>query len=142
MKWAKLILALLLLPACAGAAGALWQVLAASERADRVCIAMLAGSACWLVIFVFLPKPMLVYVFGHELTHALWTWAMGGKVKRFKASARGGQVVVTRTNFLVSLAPYFFPLYAMLVVLVFSAGHRLWDWRPYLVWFHLALGAA
>jgi len=31
---------------------------------------------------------------------------------------------------------------AALVVVVFLAGQALWNWRPYLVWFHLLLGAA
>ncbi len=85
---------------------------------------------------------MWVYVFGHELTHAVWTWLMGGKVKKFKASANGGHVVVNKSNFAIALAPYFFPLYAVLVVLVFLVGHWLWNWHHYLVWFHLLLGAA
>ena len=67
---------------------------------------------------------------------------MGGKVKKFKASASGGHVVVSKSNFAIALAPYFFPLYAVLVVLVFLAGHWLWNWQHYLVWFHLLLGAA
>jgi hypothetical protein len=94
------------------------------------------------VIYLLLPKPMWVYVMGHELTHALWTWLQGGRVKKFKASAKGGHVVVTRSNFVVALAPYFFPLYAVLVVAGFMAGHWIWNWHNYLVWFHLLLGAA
>ena len=85
---------------------------------------------------------MWVYVFGHELTHALWTWVMGGKVKKFKASSGGGHVVVTKNNFVIALAPYFFPLYALLVVAGFAAGRRVWNLEPYAVWFHLLLGAA
>jgi hypothetical protein len=85
---------------------------------------------------------MVVYVFGHELTHALWAWAMGGKVSRFRASARGGQVVVSKSNFLIALAPYFFPLYAVLVVLIFWAGHSVWNWSRATPFFHLALGMA
>ena len=85
---------------------------------------------------------MLIYVYGHELTHVLWTWAMGGRVKKFKASSTGGQVVVTKTNFLIALAPYFFPLYAVLVVLVFLVLDRFWEWRWQIAWFHLLLGAA
>jgi len=85
---------------------------------------------------------MWVYVFGHELTHVLWTWLLGGRVKKFKASAKGGHVVVTKSNFAIALAPYFFPLYAILVVTVFVLGQWFWDWRPYVVWFHLLLGAA
>jgi len=30
----------------------------------------------------------------------------------------------------------------VLVVLIFLAGHLLWNWRRYIVWFHLLLGAA
>jgi hypothetical protein len=72
----------------------------------------------------------------------LWTWLLGGRVKKFKASAKGGHVVITKSNFVIALAPYFFPLYAVLIVAVFCLGHWLWNWRYYLVWFHLLLGAA
>ncbi len=141
-KWFKTIIAVLLLPVCAGAVTALGQVLQASGEADTIWVALGAGAACWGVIYLLLPKPMWVYVLGHELTHALWTWLMGGRVKKFKASARGGQVVVTKHNFLIALAPYFFPLYAVLVVGIFVVGRRVWNWAPYAVWFHLMLGAA
>jgi len=141
-KWCKTIVAILLLPICLGAALALCKVVQMSGEADVVWVAALAGAGCWLAIYLLLPKPMWIYVFGHELTHALWTWLLGGRVKKFKASSRGGHVVVSRSNFLVALAPYFFPLYAMLVVLLFVAGRWLWHWNYYLVWFHLLLGAA
>jgi hypothetical protein len=141
-KWVKLILGLLLLPLCAGGGVALWRVLGASGDADTFWVALGGGAACWWVVFLMLPRPMLVYVFGHELTHALWTWLFGGSVKKFKATSRGGHVITDTSNFLIVLAPYFFPLYAVLVVLVFLAGDRLWDWTPHRVWFHFLLGAA
>ena len=141
-KWCKSIVALLLLPICIGAGSALWLVIRASGNADTIWVAVLAGATCWLVIYLLLPKPMWVYVFGHELTHVLWTWLMGGKVKTFKASAKGGHVVVTKSNFIIALAPYFFPIYAVGVVLLFLAGNCLWNWNAYHVWFHLLLGAS
>src|SRR5215204_1726879 len=106
-KWGKFIVAILLLPVCAGAIKALSLVFRATGNADQIWVAMLAGAACWVVIFLMLPKPMLVYVFGHELTHAVWAWLFGGRVKRFKASASGGHVILTKSNFLIALAPYF-----------------------------------
>jgi hypothetical protein len=141
-KWCKTIIAILLLPVCIGAGSALWLVIRASGRADTIWVATVSGAACWLVIYLLLPKPMWAYVFGHELTHALWTWLLGGKVKKFKATARGGHVVVTKNNFAIALAPYFFPLYAVLVVLLFLVGRMVWDWQGYAVWFHLLLGAS
>jgi hypothetical protein len=85
---------------------------------------------------------MWAYVLGHELTHAVWTWLFGGRVKRFKVSAKGGHVIVTRTNFLITLAPYFFPLYVVGIVAGFAFGHAVWGWERFLVWFHLLVGAA
>jgi hypothetical protein len=141
-KWCKTIIALLLLPVCAGAVSALWRVVTRSGDADTIWVAFLSGAACWLTLYLLLPKPMRVYIFGHELTHVLWTWLLGGKVKKFNVSATGGHVIVNKSNFAIALAPYFFPLYAILVVLVFLLGHWLWNWQHYLVWFHLLLGAA
>lgn len=85
---------------------------------------------------------MWIYVFGHELTHALWAWLFGGKVKKMKVTSSGGHVVVTKTNFLITLAPYFFPLYAVVVIAIFAVGHWFWGWQRFLVYFDLLLGAA
>ena len=64
-------MAVLLLPLCFGAVRALWLVLAHSGQATLIWVGFLSGAACWVVIFCLLPKPMWIYVFGHELTHAL-----------------------------------------------------------------------
>ena len=134
-KWIKFIIALLLLPVCAGAAKALWMVLCAGYGADTVWVPLLAGAACWIVIFLMLPKPMWLYVLGHEFTHALWTWLFGGQVKKMKVTAKGGHVLISKTNFVIALAPYFFPFYAAIVIGVFAVGRLIWHWP--LVWFHL-----
>jgi hypothetical protein len=141
-KWCKTLMAILLLPVCAGAATALGKVIAASGSADTTWVPMLAGTGCWFVIYLLLPRPMWIYVFGHELTHALWTWLCWGRVKTFRVTANGGHVEVSRSNFLIALAPYFFPLYAALVVVVFVLGRQIWDWSTLAPWFHLLLGAA
>ena len=141
-KLAKTIIAIALLPVCLAEGSALWSVIQASGKADTIWVATFSGAACWVVIYLLLPKPMWVYVFGHELSHAVWTWIMGGRVKEFKASADGGQVIVTKNNFVIALAPYFFPIYAVLVMLVFAIGNSLWGWNRFVAWFHLCLGAA
>jgi hypothetical protein len=141
-KWFKALVAVLLLPLCLGAGTALMRVLEAGGRADTTWVPLFAGAACWLVIYYFLPRPMWVYVAGHELTHALWTWAFAGRVKRIKVSSRGGHVITNKSNFAIMLAPYFFPFYAVLVVLCFATGNLIWDWSSAMPWFHLLVGAA
>jgi len=141
-KWVKLLIGILLLPVCFGAASALARVLSVAGQAQTFWVALLGGAACWVTIFLLLPRPMLVYVFGHELTHAVWTWVCGGRVKKFKASAKGGHVVITKSNFLIALAPYFFPLYVALVILAYVLGNLIWNWQAYLPWFHFLIGVA
>ena len=141
-KWLKFLIGLALLPWCAGAARALWLVVRHCGSAETTWVPWLAGAACWVVIFLLLPKPMWLYVFGHEITHVLWAWLFGGQVKKMKITSSGGHVVITKTNFVIALAPYVFPLYAVLVVGLFALGQFLWNWHAYLVYFHLALGAA
>jgi hypothetical protein len=141
-RWLKNFLGLLLLPACLAAAAALWRVVRTSGDAEAFWVMFGAGAGCALVVFLFLPKPMLTYVFGHELTHALWTWLCGGKVSDFNVSSEGGHVIVSKTNFLIALAPYFFPVYAVLVVAGYGLGQWLCHWPAESPWFHLLLGAA
>jgi hypothetical protein len=141
-KWVKTVIAILLLPVCIAAGTTLWEVMRASGQADTTWVPMVAGAACWMVVYLLLPRPMWLYVFGHELTHVLWVWLFGGRVKKFKATSDGGHVVVNRTNFLIALAPYFFPLYAVIVVAIFAMGHLIWNWKGFLPWFHLFVGAA
>ena len=141
-KWIKTLIAILLLPVCAGAALAFGRLLHVTGSADTFWVALVGGAGCWLVIFLLLPKPMWVYVFGHELTHALWTWLFGGRVKKFRVTPKGGHVVITKSNFLIVLAPYFFPLYVVAVVGMFALGHVLLGWTRHWVWLHFLVGAA
>lgn len=138
----KFFFAILLLPLCVGTTKSLLRVIQTTGSADTIWVAFLSGATCWLVIYLLLPKPMLIYVFGHELTHVLWTWIFGGQVKRFKATSKGGHVIVTKDNFLISLAPYFFPIYTAMIVAAFALGHFIWGWARFVVFFHLLIGAA
>lgn len=72
------------------------------------------GAVAYLPVHILFRRLIIVHVFGHELTHALWSMLFGGKVREIYVSGReGGYTTYTKGNFLVSLAPYFFPLYAL-----------------------------
>ena len=139
-KISKIILALLLLPFCIGSVMALWQVIIQSDSIETIWITTLAGAISWTIIYIFIPEPRWMYVLGHELTHALWSFPFGGKLKKIKVSSRGGHVAITKSNFLVSLAPYFFPLYVVLIVIIFSIGNFFWNLTPYISYFYFLIG--
>lgn len=116
----KILLGLALLPFCLGFTWQLGEnVFAIPYKAD-VPYYFIAGGFAYLAVHVLFKKPILTYVFGHELTHALFAVLFGGSVKAFRASERGGQVTVTKSNFLITLAPYFFPLYTFLAMVLYA----------------------
>lgn len=139
VRW---LIAMLLLPLCIAVTWVVVDLLSIVGRASHFWVPALAGATSWVVVFLSLPKPMWLYVVGHELTHALWAVLCGGRVRRFKASAKGGHIIVTKTNLLITLSPYFFPLYAALWVLLFLVGDAVFGWRRWLPWFHFGLGMA
>ena len=75
----------------------------------------LAGIVIYLVVHSIFYKPAYLYILGHESTHALFTWLCGGRVTSFRATFRGGRVTTTKSNFLITLGPYFFPVYTVLI---------------------------
>jgi len=129
MRWLKLLLGLLLLPATVAVTLTGWELARhlLTNAGHPAVWALGAGYGVWLVVFALLPKPMRTYVLGHELTHAFWAFIMGARVSGLKVGKTGGQVVTTKTNWFIALAPYFFPFYAMLFIGLFFLAHAIWD---------------
>jgi hypothetical protein len=69
-------------------------------------------------MWFLLPQPVKAYVIAHELTHALWAWLFGGTAHDLRFSDHGGSVRLSKSNVWITLAPYFFPLYTILVIAV------------------------
>lgn len=77
------------------------------------------GMLVYGLIQAFFWRPLFVYVMGHELTHALAAVLQGGRADDLRVSTKGGMVKVDVSNFLVNLAPYFFPIYTFMILLVY-----------------------
>ena len=135
-KWVKFIVALFLLPLCAVLSQTFFTSFARATVAERLWAGeefwfFSLGAVLWLIAFFGLPRPIVLYVFGHELTHALWVWLMGGRVSRFKVGREGGHILTDKNNFVIALAPYFFPLYSILVLAFYGALSLFVDMQPY-----------
>lgn len=81
-------------------------------------VSLFLGMAAFLAMRLFVSDPVRLYVLGHELTHAVWGLAFGAKVGDLKVSAKGGSVKLTKSNVWITLAPYFFPFWTMVIVLL------------------------
>ncbi len=140
LKLCKILIGLALVPLCAGAVLALWSVVFQSGAASAIWITVLAGACFWLLLSLLLPKPNFLYTLGHELTHGFYSFLSGGKLEKISVHSDEGYSIVTKDNFLVSLSPYFFPLYAVLAVAVFVVGNYFWDWTAYVRIFYFLIG--
>jgi hypothetical protein len=98
------------------------------------------GALLWVITFFGLPRPLMIYVLGHELTHALWVWMMGGRVSDIRVSRSGGHVVSDKHNFWIALAPYFFPIYSIAVIAAYGAGSLFTNMEPYHRWLYALIG--
>src|SRR6266568_3983718 len=82
-RWVKFVFALFLLPICVVFTQTFFTAFALATIAQRLWTGeefwfFSLGAILWLIAFFGLPRPVILYVFGHELTHALWVWLMGG----------------------------------------------------------------
>ncbi|HEX8076812.1 MAG TPA: hypothetical protein VF511_03275 [Chthoniobacterales bacterium] len=132
----KFVVAIFLLPLCAVLTQTFFTVFARATVTQHLWAAeefwfFSLGAVLWLIAFFGLPRPMLVYVFGHELTHALWVVLMGGRVTRFKVGREGGHIVTDRNNFWIALTPYFFPLYSLLIIAGYGIAGLFFKVQPY-----------
>lgn len=98
------------------------------------------GGVIWSGVFFGLPRPMWIYVFGHELTHAIWVLLMGGRVRKFHVSRDGGHILTDKVNTWIALAPYFFPIYSLIVIGVYFLLGLFVDVVPYDQWLYGSLG--
>ncbi|MEO7168637.1 MAG: hypothetical protein ABI787_03615 [Spartobacteria bacterium] len=135
-KWVKFVFALFLLPLCAVLSQTFFTAFARATVAERLWAGQefwffSLGAVLWLIAFFGLPRPILIYVFGHELTHALWVWLMGGRVSHFRVGRDGGHILTDKNNFLIALAPYFFPLYSLIVLALYGAASLFTSMQPY-----------
>ncbi len=132
----KKVVAIFLLPACAILSQTFFTVFTRATVTQRLWAGeefwfFSLGVVLWLIAFFGLPRPLLVYVFGHELTHAVWVWLMGGRVSQFKVGRDGGHIITDRNNFWIALAPYFFPLYSIIALGIYGLASLFTDVQPY-----------
>ena len=127
-QWVKFLVGLLLLPPALILTESFFQAFTSSIHngllANQSFGCFAAGILLFIILFVVVPRKvlMLPYVFGHEVTHALWVKLFGGKVaNQFHVSLEGGHVMTDRVNTWIVLSPYFFPIYSVLSVTLYGA---------------------
>ncbi len=144
--WLKAGIAILLLPLCVVATKTFLEAFSETSASTLVIGSaplwfFFIGVLLWLISFFGLPRPLYLYVLGHELTHAIFVLLCGGKITEFRVRTEGGHIVTNKNNILISLSPYFVPFYSVLAVAAFGLIGLATDLSKYypesLFWGHV-----
>ncbi len=137
----RLLTGIALLPACWGVVRAFLDSVYHATSDNSVStetIALLGGIAAFTLCWMALAHPVKTYVLGHELTHALWGLLFGARPSDVRVSENGGSVRLTKSNLLITLAPYFFPFYTFVVIVAALITYAFLRPLPYLpLWMFL-----
>lgn len=115
-KISKFAIGLIFIPIIIGISISFFESLANIEGAKHTGSKIfLWGVVSYVIMHLFLFKPGYIYTFGHEMMHVLSTWICGGGVKSFNISKGGGAVETTKSNFFITLSPYFVPTYTLIL---------------------------
>lgn len=143
-KFIKLLIGIGLIPLCGAVSIAVYRLyqnsIETALTTGREAWALPAGFLLWVAVFFLLPRPVRTYVLGHELTHALWTLMMGGRIGKIKVGKDGGHVEVSKSNFITTLAPYFFPFYSFLVISAYYLAGLSTNVEVHRFWWMVAVG--
>lgn len=133
IKALRAVIGILLFPICAVSSLAFYEQLKnLASLSEGLVFYFFLGIISYNILHVTFYKPTRLYVFCHEFLHAIFTWISGGRIKSFRASSQEGSVSATKSNVLISLSPYFVPLYTILFSLIYFGASYLWDisrWR-------------
>ncbi len=121
-KFLKFLLALILLPVI------FFALLETGHILLRVLGSFRAGWTFWLGATVYVTLHYTVYnfsrmyVFMHEVTHALAALLCGGRVADISVRKNTGYVKMDKSNVFIALAPYFVPGYVLVTAFLYMTG--------------------
>ena len=122
MKQIKFIIGIILSPTIIPVTKTLFFVLTNQSKYNFnydtlfiVAISFILG----LLALNILPKPKKLYIISHELSHAFFGILFGSKIKSIRIFKNSGFVKLSKTNFIITLAPYFFPFFSIIIIIVY-----------------------
>ncbi|MFH1407357.1 MAG: hypothetical protein ABIH01_05105 [Candidatus Omnitrophota bacterium] len=120
------VLGILLIPVCVAFTISLYQQLVFVGDNPQNRIYFLLGVGVYLVVHLFFYVPGKLFDAEHKSLDAAVKWVTAGKVQKLnpQATVKEDQV---HPNVILTLAPHFFPVYAVLFAFLYFAASLFWE---------------
>ena len=138
----KALIAIFFIPVVISATKAFFQDLQGLDFLNVNLFLLTCGFFAYPVFHVIFLRPMYIYAWGHEVVHVLSIWLCGGKVTSFQISHEGGTVATTKNNLFIRLSPYFVPIHAIFLFLLYWILSRFYDMSKFSNEFIFLMGFA
>lgn len=130
-KFFKFVLALVLLPITGIVVWEDGRILLGVLEHVSAAISFVLGALVYAAIHYKYYNFSRMYVFMHEMTHAVAAVLCGIRIKEVRVGKESGYVKMQRTNTFVVLAPYFVPGYVVLIAMLYAGLSLFMDLTPY-----------
>ena len=139
-KIAKIIIGVLIIPVTFLALITFTKIIYQIEWVKNPYVLMTYGFFLYIPVFFISGKKSFLYVIGHEISHAVTSFLFGGKILSVTVSQDSGKVRTTKSNVIISLAPYCIPFFGMCLTLIYFILSMLIRTQGYLPYFKFLLG--
>lgn len=139
-RFIKLLLALFLLPTLLLGVAELIELFKATLGQWENVLLFTGGALTYAVIHYGWYNFSRMYVFGHEMTHALTAFLCGYRIHKISIKKDNGFVKMDKTNTFVVLAPYFIPFYTLVFAFVYAVTGCFVNLQPFSFYMLFAVG--
>ena len=80
----------------------------------------LIGFVLFLIIYYLIGAPVRSYIVAHELSHVIFAFLTGVKVKNLSIKKYKSFVKTSGSNVFISLGPYILPFYSIIIILIYK----------------------
>ncbi|UCD55063.1 MAG: hypothetical protein JSV93_06030 [Candidatus Omnitrophota bacterium] len=141
-KILKALIAIFFVPVVISSTKAFFQSLRHLDFVNVNLLWLVSGFFTYPIFHIIFLKPMYIYAWGHEIVHVLSIWLCGGKVTSFQISQEGGTVAATKSNLFIRLSPYFVPIHAIFLFLLYWILSRFYNMSKFSNEFTFLIGFA
>jgi hypothetical protein len=119
LRGALFVLALFILPFTVALILNLPDLFSRYDRVTEKMLSSIGGFVLFVVLFLFFGPPVKSYILEHELSHIVFAFLSGVRVRQVVIRKHDGYVKTEKVNLVIALAPYSLPLYTLFVFVIY-----------------------